>query len=268
MIFGCPIRVKHIPRIAGDQIRRVIACLSNRRMAKIHFVYFSCGRDMPLLTLSLKSLMAIKATCIGSIFVVVDSKGPFSLDQEIALKRICPRLQFLSLGQIDWASIATLHTELRAFSTAARGVDAIDFIAKVDSDILFFSEKKLNEISICQYDFVGDGHYSDYFYAQGGLYFIRAEKALPLSETVNDDELNYAIKLCGSVSEDRVMSMLFSRRSYRIWMTRLMLFPNEYEKSDLRNSWLQREFSAIHFVRRKNDMPSYAKIIGIDQEII
>jgi len=214
--------------------------------------------------MSLRSLVALQSSCIGKVFVVVDSKGPFAPEQEAELKSICPVLQFLYLGQIDWASVETLRTELKAFSAAAQIAEPDDFIAKVDSDILFFNATKLEEISVSRYDFIGDGHYSDYAYAQGGLYFIRASMARPLAETLLQTELQEAIDRCGSVSEDRVMSALFAHRCSKIWMTRVMLFPNEYEKSDLSSRWLKQEFSAIHFVRRKDDMPRYAHIIGID----
>lgn len=226
-------------------------------------MYFSCAGDMPLLTMSLKSLSALSTNRIGNVFVVVDSKAPFTPEQEIDLRSICPELRFLHLGRIDWASVETLHTELRAFSTAARSAAPHDFIAKVDSDILFFSALKLEEISVSRFDFVGDGHYSDYSYAQGGLYFIRADKAVPLAESVSGAELQSAMDRCGSISEDRVMSALLAGRCRRIWMTRVMLFPNEYEKASLRGGWVRREFSAIHFVRRKADMPGYSKAIGL-----
>ena len=257
IIFGCPIGIRHIARIAGDQVRRLAHQLRPNPAARIHFVYFSCARDMALLMLSLKSLKFLRGNQVGIVYVVVDSKGPFSLEQKSELKTIIPSLEFLELGQIDWASVFTLKTELQAFAIAARRAQPIDFIAKVDSDILFFSSLKLDEISICAADFIGDGHYSDYKYAQGGLYFLRAPLAEML-ETVAETELEQAIAECRTHAEDQVVSALVRRRTQSIWLTRLMLFPNEYDKANLNGRLVRREFSAIHFVHRKEDMLRYA----------
>ena len=257
-LFGCPIGIRHITRIAGDQVRRLGHRLFPNPAARIHFVYFSCARDVALLTLSLKSLKFLHSDQVGTTYVVVDSKGPFSLEQKTKLTKIIPSLEFLELGQIDWASVVTLKTELQAFAIAARRAQPIDFIAKVDSDILFFSSLKLDEVSICAADFVGDGHYSNYEYAQGGLYLLRAPLAEMLEESVTEQELEHTIAQCRTHAEDQVVSALVRQRTRSVWLTRLMLFPNEYEDANLNGRFVRSEFSAIHFVHRKEDMPGYA----------
>lgn len=263
IFFGCPIDIRHLSRIAADQIRRMSHTFYPKPAGKIHFVYFSCARDIDLLTLSLTSLVTLRSHTIGTIYVVADSKGPFSQQQENDLRKILPGLEFLHLGKIDWASVETLKTELSAFAIAASNASAVDFIAKLDSDVLFFDKTKLQEVSICAADFVGDGHYSNYKYAQGGLYFLRAPLAASMVKTVTEDELTRTIEQCGTNAEDQVISALAKRRTCRIWLTRLMLFPNEYEKVDFRKRCVRNEFSSIHFVHQKTDMPVYAKRLGI-----
>lgn len=213
---------------------------------------------MSLLTLSLKSLRLLRDDMVGMVFIVVDSKGPFNVEQQSELKSIVPNLQFLELGQIDWASIHTLKTELQAFGIAASQAQTIDFIAKVDSDILFFSSTKLEEVSVCAADFIGDGHYSKYNYAQGGLYLLRAPLAENLSASVTELELEQTIAQCRTHAEDQVVSALVRRRTNKIWLTRLMLFPNEFNRANLVGHWVCLEFSAIHFVHQKTEMPRYA----------
>lgn len=262
ILFGCPVGIRHLSRIIVDQFRRVYHRKCPRPASKIHFVYFSCARDMELLKLSLSSLACLTYSKLGNTFIVVDSKGPFSHDQQAELKGIIQDLIILELGQIDWASVKTLETELKAFGIASNMAQPNDFIAKVDSDILFFDSTKLDEISICSKDFVGDGHYSDYQYAQGGLYFIRAHLAQQLL-SVTTYELEEAISRCRTVAEDQVISALIRQRTNKIWLTRLMLFPNEYEKTNLQRNWVRMEFTAIHFVHRKQDMSIYATQLGI-----
>lgn len=257
IIFGCPVGVRHLAHIACDQIRRIWHRFRPGPAGKIHFVYFSCARDIELLRLSLKSLIELQTKQLGTVFVVGDSKGPFSLEQQSELKGIVPNLQFLELGQIDWASIHTLKTEFQAFAIAASQAQPIDFIAKVDSDILFFSNIKLEEVGVCTADFVGDGHYSNYEYAQGGLYLLRTPLAEQL-QNVTEQELMQTITECQTHAEDQVVSALVRRRTPNIWLTRLMLFPNEFDKANLGGRWVRQEFSAIHFVHQKSDMPKYS----------
>jgi hypothetical protein len=262
IIFGCPVGVRHLIRIAEDQFRRLVRQFRPKLAGRIHFVYFSCARDMQLLTLSLQSLRLVRNDRNGGVFVVVDSKSPFSVEQQSELRDIIPDLEFLELGQIDWASIHTLKTELHAFGIVANRADAGDFVAKVDSDILFFSSDKLDEVSASASDFVGDGHYSRYKYAQGGLYFLRAPLAKDL-QLVAELEISEAVAECNTRAEDQVVSALVRRRTRNIWLTRLMLFPNEFEKANLNGRWVRKEFCAIHFVHRKADMFPYGARLGL-----
>lgn len=215
-----------------------------------------------MLSMSLKSLAGLVGNQARYVAVVEDAKGLFKDEQRLALSKIVPELQFLQLGPIDWASIRTLKTELEAFSIVAAAAKPIDFIAKVDSDILFFSNKKLDEIKVCSADFVGDGHYSGYRYAQGGLYFMRAPLASSFFNSVTEEELQITITEVGTNAEDQVVSALVRRRNIKIWLTRLMLFPNEFERTNLGNAWVKSEFSAIHFVHKKVDMPKFSKLLG------
>ncbi len=257
-IFGCPIRLRHLNRIMSDQLMRIRHRNAASRNNQIHFVYFSCARDMPLLRLSITSLLALGLSCIGKIFVVMDSKGPFSIDQRIELQNLGSPIEFLEFGKIDWASLETLRNEIRAFGIAARDAAPSDFIAKVDSDILFFSGDKLEEICRSEADFIGDGHYSEYRYAQGGLYLMRAPLATMLAASVTELEIERAVDTCGTHAEDQVISSLLMRRAQRPWLTRIMLFPNEFERANLRGRWLRSEFCSIHFVHLKEKMSRYA----------
>jgi len=257
LLFGCPIGFRHIHKIAADQIFRVYHRLFPRPKAQIHLVYFSCARDMPLISISLKSLARLDQAILGNIYIVVDSKGPFSAEEKLALSEICPKVRFLDLGRIDWASLDTLITELKAFGIAAEAAGKNDFVAKIDSDVFFLSDEKLREISVCASDFVGDGHYSSYSYAQGGLYFLRKDLALQLAQSVNLSELASAIEACGTQAEDQVISLLARQRTNNIWLTRIMLFPDEFSIADLSAGWVRQEFSALHFVRQKAEMASY-----------
>lgn len=207
--------------------------------------------------MSLSSLAQSGGARVGRVYIVEDAKGRFNDEQRVRLTTIIKNLEFHCLGNIDWASLETLKTELSAFAIAANGVHSNDFIAKCDSDILFFSETKLNEVSVCSSSFVGDGHYSDYKYAQGGLYFLRAPLAARLASGVDDGNLSRAIDIAGTIAEDQVISVMVKNYTQSIWLTRIMLFPNEFERVNLGNKLVRNEFSAIHFVHKKSEMPYF-----------
>ena len=249
IIFGCPVGFNHIFRIAWDQCLRLVHGFRSKHSGRIHLIYFSYTNDIAMLKMSLVSLMKLDEGILGHVNLVVDSKGPFSRAQEKELEEIVPSIKFHHIGRIDWASIDTL---------VAKTVSAEDYIAKVDSDILFYSSDKLKEILCSNALFVGDGHYSNYKYAQGGLYLMRRSLAMQISCT-KQLELFEAINECGSISEDRVISALVKKRTNKIWLTRLMLFPDEYSKANLSGYWVKKEFCSLHFVQHKKDMPEYAK---------
>ena len=258
IIFGCPVGFNHIFKIAWDQCLRLVHGFRSKDSRRIHVIYFSYVNDIEMLKLSLASLMKLDEGILGNVNLVVDSKGPFSRAQEQELEEIVPSIKFHHLGRIDWASIDTLKTELKAFEIVSKTVSTDDYIAKVDSDILFYSSEKLKEILCSNALFVGDGHYSNYKYAQGGLYLMRRRLAEHISYT-KQPELLEAINKCGSISEDRVISALVQKSTDKIWLTRLMLFPDEYSKANLSGYWVKKEFCSLHFVKNKKDMPEYAK---------
>jgi len=257
-VFGCPVGIRHVHHILRDQVLRFLSIFSNRQRGGVHFVYFSCARDFELISYSLKSLRCLPSDLVKSVLIVMDAKAPFSSEQQAMLKQHCAVCRFENLGNIDWASLDTLKTEIRAFAVAAAEASENDWVAKIDSDVLFFGHQKIKEIATCAFDFVGDGHYSDYSYAQGGLYFLRTPLARSLTSSVSEQELLNTISDLGKNSEDRVMSSLVRRRTENRWLTRIMLFPDELKKADFSGSWLRKEFCCIHFVKGKEQMKDYA----------
>lgn len=253
-IFGCPVGVRNVSYILHDQIHKIKHNLRSKSSTKIHFIYFTCDKDYLLLSMSLTSLVTFNYDFIGSITIIEDKKGPLTNDHKESLKKIYNKITFKEFGNIDWASIETLKSELSAFLEISSNVADNDLIAKIDSDVLFFNSHKLAEVCKSDADFIGDGHYSFYKYAQGGLYLMRATTCRTLAGSLRNNELEVAIKECGTNAEDQVIYKLVSKTTSRIWLTRLMLFPNEFENTSLRNYFVKREFCCIHFVHKKNSM--------------
>ncbi len=261
MIFrGIPIPVRRLPAIVLDQLYRPFRRITKAGPRHLSLVYFSCGRDFEILRLSLRSIANLRSFARpAGIHVVVDSKGPFSPKQRDELKACVPSLHFHEgLGEIHDRSPVTIRTELRAFATVAELVDPGSLIAKVDSDILFYSGRKLSRILGCRYDFVGDSRFVRGEFFQGGLYFMSADLARRLDASATLAELERIVKEIGCAAEDRVVSHLVRRMARGVWDTQLMLFPDDYERADLGSFWVRDEYCALHFFSRKTDMPAFA----------
>jgi hypothetical protein len=264
ILRGLPISLRRLPAIALDQLLRPFRGIAQSRPRVLSLVYFSCGRDFDILQLSLRSIANLRlSTPPAGIHVVVDSKWPFSSGQQDALKACVPSLYFHEgLGEIHDRSPVTILTELRAFATVAALVDPGSLIAKVDSDILFFSGRKLSRIISSRFDFVGDSSFVGGKFFQGGLYFMSADLALRLNSRATLADIPRVVQQVGCTAEDRVVSQLVRRSARSVWDTQLMLFPDVYERIDLQSWWVRDEYCALHFFAQKGDMPRFAARIS------
>lgn len=258
-VCGFPLALRRIPHVAFDWARHPLRLLQSGPIRPLHLAYFSCERDYDLLCVSLLSVVRIESALpLHSVTVVIDEKAPFSVSQRATLQNICSRIRFCdSIGEIHDRSTKTIRTELNAFGDIAAhsGPDAV--IAKVDSDVLFFSPHKLRHILCSRCDFIGDTHWTNGAFVQGGLYLLSTRLAAALAKNTSDKRIAAACRATGSCAEDRVISALAKSHQPRMWLTNLMLFPTEYERVRLDTFFIQREFSAIHFFGCKSAMPHY-----------
>ena len=259
IIFNTPIPAKHVLKTFMDWSTQCLMTLADKPSSgqKIHFVYFSYQPDFHYLMLSLKSLLcSIDHELIGSINVFIDQKAPFSEPQTKALQAIYEEAIFHKVEHFDWASIESTFEELKCFDKVSANANAKDLIAKVDSDILFFKSTKLKRLLFSNYACIGDGHSEQYKFMQGGLYLLR--KSL-LDKIIQDVDLDTVSKVGAQLNtnaEDRIISKLASEKT-NVLMTRLMLFPSEYQQLNYLSTFNRWDFICGHFVKDKERMQSY-----------
>ena len=265
MILGVPVPLRSIHRFVADLLK--VELWSRRQNPArigpfLHLVFFSCARDFEPLCLAFRSIRRLRPQLVKSAIVYVDDKDPFDDEQRSLLQTRMPGLSFGESHGFAWASMGTLETELDAFAAVGQRAEPGDFVVKVDSDILFFSARKLALFPALSYDFIGDGHHEGYRYSQGGLYLIRADLARQLAYEKVETRLKAIVDRLGGTSEDLVVYNLVKELEKRILLTNLMLFPGEYERARLTGGILGKLFVAIHFVRRKHEMGHYLSRIG------
>ncbi|AFS38151.1 hypothetical protein [Alteromonas macleodii] len=256
LIFNVPIKASDSFRIVADWISNlVIKPVKKNANAKFHFVYFSYKPDFDYLNLSIQSLVNhIDSEKIGSVNLFVDQKAPFNTNQIDKLKKICPKLAIHRVYEFAWASTETTMAEITSFLKVCENAEEHDFIVKVDSDILFFRNKRLSRMLTSKYDAVGDGHHLQYKYAQGGLYMIRAAVIRDVFNTIEKKHVKEVELHCGTKGEDRVISTLLAQAESPFYLTRLMLFPDEYKIMKKLPKLVRWEFCAKHFVKDKHNM--------------
>ena len=259
ILFNIPIKVSHIPIIITDWLRN-----SNMRQSSIHkdakfsFVYFSYQPDFPYLSVSLKSLAAaVDPELIRNVVLFVDQKAPFSDEEREYMNKLCPKLIFETVTNFSWASTETTLAEIESFKKVTELTEKYDFIVKVDSDIVWFRNKKLPRLLRSKYQAVGDGHHLNYEYAQGGLYMIRQHIVKAVFDNITPEIIKRCEEQCGTAGEDMVLSTLLDNRKSPFYLTRLMLFPDEYRLVSGINRCIRWEFCAAHFVKDKDSMAKF-----------
>jgi len=264
-VLGTPIPIKFIHETLFDWVRCLgMKSVDTNENARLHFVYFSYRPDYEYLKLSIESLMnSIADKYIGSVHLFEDQKAPFSNEEISQLKKLCPNLVMQKVENFSWASPESTLAEINCFAKVSEGGNRNDMVVKVDSDILFFKSDKLIRILKSRLSNVGDGHNEHYRFAQGGLYLIRAWLIRDVLAKVTMDEIMQVVKKNDSVGEDKTISRLLKERGHPFFLTRLMLYPSEYQRVVKLNAFNRWDFCSAHFVRDKDNMEQYQKRFSI-----
>jgi len=264
LISNVPIKASHIHIILFDWLKNLFMFSSlKHKNAKFNFVYFSYQPDFEFLYLSIKSLVDTQGqNDLRNIYVFVDQKAPFNDNELNQLKTLSNVITFLPVYNFSWASTATTMAEISSFQQVMIHAEIDDFIVKVDSDIVFFKNSKLTRLLTSKHLVIGDGHHLDYKYAQGGLYMFRKHVGERILCDVDEKTIIACEKQCDNKGEDKVLSTLFSNGNFPFYLTRLMLFPDEYSQIRKLNRFLRWEFCCGHFVKDKDNMKTINKIFN------
>lgn len=246
-----PITVQQAPTFArqvaqrSQVLRRPLA-----RQPVFRLCYFSCHSYFAYLYCALHSVVRAAAAQRIDVIVFSDTDQPLSEAQTAALVQLVPGLRVVpwpkSMGwgaeQIGWI--------WRAYALAAEGAHDDDIVARVDSDVFFFNDRIFSAVARSGADMVGDGHFVDFKYCQGGVYFLRAEAVRRVNTWLADRPLAPLLDAAGIDVEDVAATHFVRTLGLKLWMTWFMMFPDELRNAGGLNRWQRWKFSCLHFVMK------------------
>lgn len=246
-----PIRIKQFPRFVQQSYERSVV-LNRETPADItfHLCFFSCHSYFRYLYCSLHSIVEHIQGISYRVIVFSDENQPLSAAQIETIFALIPNAQVIpwpkSMGwgeeQIGWI--------WRAYQLAADGMPDSDYIVRIDSDVFFFNDRIFRAVANSNADFVGDGHFVDFEYCQGGCYFFRASAVNKIVEMLHKVTLHKALAGISVVVED-VAAYYFSKAlGLEIWQTWFMMFPDELRNAGTLTDWQRWKFSCVHFVMK------------------
>lgn len=205
---------------------------------RLHFVYFSCAAHFDYLLESLRTLAGTGFGQSGNIYLYID-KRDFLSEKQAALIRSA-----WTAGQVpvirktkhpmSWGGAGVIVNELKAFKQIAGDMGPDDYLAKVDSDVLFSSDAIFKKVMASGAEVAGQKTTNEFaaqnsgtFWMQGGLFFLsrRAAAALSRQPVLFQlfDTLKQTRRGITDCPEDAFLSFLCSRLGMKIEMMRYML---------------------------------------------
>lgn len=246
-----PIRIRQFPHFVRQALdRQRILGRGLARQPTFHLCFFSCQSYFRYLYCSLDSLVRHAPAISYKVLVFSDEDMPLSPAQIAAIHALMPDARVIpwpkSMGwgatQIGWI--------WRAYRLAAEGAKDDDVIARVDSDVFFFNDRIFRAVERSDADMVGDGHYVNFEYTQGGCYFFRVSAVRRIGDMLDREPLDEIVKEVKVVVEDVVACHFARRLGMKVWLLWFMMFPDELRNAGGLTRWQRWKFSCAHFVMK------------------
>lgn len=260
-----PVRVRHFPRFVRQMLER--SAVLRRALPSpptFHLCFFSCQSYFKYLYCSLHSITQHAQGIPYKILVFSDEDMPLTSAQIEAIHTLVPGARVIpwpkSMGwgatQIAWI--------WKAYKLAAEGAADHDIIARVDSDVFFFNDRIFRAVARSEADFVGDGHYINFRYCQGGCYFFRASAVRKIVALIEAEPLESLLSEINPVVEDIAATYFARRLGMKTWLTWFMMFPDELRNAGGLTAWQRFKFSCAHFVMKNKA----AMLEAYEQEVL
>lgn len=246
-----PTRVRQAPRFLGQMVRRTsILYNTPSRRPLFRLCYFSCHSYFAYLYCALHSLTLALRDTRYEVLVFSDTDQPLSGPQIEQLQALVPSVRVIpwpkSMGwgaeQIGWI--------WKAYAMAADGLADDDIVARVDSDVFFFNDRIFHVVERTAADVVGDGHFVNFKYCQGGNYFLKAGAVRRVVGYLRNQELAPLLDKADVVVEDVALSFFARQIELKQLLTWFMMFPDELRLAGGLSSWARWKFSCLHFVHK------------------
>jgi len=249
-----PIRIKQFPSFVYQMLERnKVLKKPKPRKRTFHLCYFSCHSYFKYLYCALHSLVKHIPNHSIKVYIFNDNDMPLSEAQIVAIKDLIPGTEVIawpkSMGwgaeQISWI--------WKAYAKAAENAAENDIIARVDSDVFFFNDTIFRIVERSDADLIGDGHFVDFKYTQGGCYFFKVAAVKKIKRMLDSEGIENILNEIDIVVEDIAAHHFAKRLNLKIWITWFMMFPDELRNAGGLNAWAHKKFSCLHFVMKNKD---------------
>jgi hypothetical protein len=143
-------------------------------MHQIHIIYFACRAHFECLYASLVSLKCVRPSKLGAIRLHIDSGDPLTSEQTARLRALEMGIEVFNSRRVTGYGDDTIAAEIEAFEQIHHLTQPGDYVAKVDSDILFLTDWVFRRVPQTRADIVGQPEkvLEPFIYTQGGCYFL------------------------------------------------------------------------------------------------
>jgi len=164
----------------------------------------------------------------------------------------------------------------RAYAIAANEANDSDIIARIDSDVFFFNDMIFRAVERSDADLIGDGHFVNFEYTQGGCYFFKASAVRRINAMIESESMEKLISGIDIIVEDIAAHYFAQKLGLKIWLTWFMMFPQELINAGGLTPWQRWKFSCLHFVMKnksamlmayKNEITDPAALLEFTQKI-
>ena len=246
-----PIRIRQAPHLIQKLVERSwVLARPISKTRTFHLCFFSCQSYFRYLYCSLHSLVRHANAVPLKILIFSDEEMPLSVAQIAAIHRLMPEAKVISWPKSMGWGATQISWIWRAYQLAAEHAADHDIIARVDSDVFFFNDRIFQAVARSKADMVGDGHFVNFSYGQGGCYFFRASAVRRIAVMLESEPIDDLVKEIDIVVEDIAAYHFAKRLKLKIWLTWFMMFPDELRNAGGLTAWQRWKFSCAHFVMK------------------
>ena len=246
-----PIRVRQFPRFLQQMaLRAHVLSRPPSQSGTFHLCYFSCRSYFSYLYCSLHSLVTQASEQRLQVLVFSDNDQPLSAAQVDAILALIPSARVIPWPKSMGWGAAQIESTWAAYRLAAESAADGDFIGRVDSDVFFFNDTVFRAAARSDADLVGDGHFVDFEYCQGGCYFFRVSAVRHIVAMLDETPVADILKDANINVEDMAAHHFARRLGLKVWLTWFMMFPDELRNAGGLTRLQRWKFSCAHFVMK------------------
>jgi len=188
------------------------------------------------------------------VHIFNDEEQALTVNQVDAIRKLIPGTEVITWPKSPGWGIKQIDSIWRAYAYVADLASDGDYIARVDSDVFFFNDDIFRAVRNSAADLIGDGHFDDFEYCQGGCYFFKASAVKTIAKEIVSVGMPVILANLKVLADDRATRVLTERLGLKTWMTWFIMFPQELRNAGNLNRWARWKFSCFHSINKDKSM--------------